>query len=395
MALLVIVPPAEADDAVLAQLHQVLAPLRTDPYGDIRVEGSVPAFAPIKRQLRAWVESRLGAFVRDGDEVVLARELSGELFDGDLLCEGPTGTLDDRCARAQTGYSARGFLGEIRMQRLKYGTVLVVRTALGVICGYDESAYVYEWRDERWRLMLEVEEDTSGTRPYLPEQYDSVLVSSPGEGGDRLVLTLGHPPRCSSNWHPVYYRLWRLSPSRSIYRLLLDRSEQAFLPSVLGSLSAHEALIEFRVGSLDHDLHNRPAVRHFRIDGAAVTQIDPIALSPRDFVEEWLTQTWDASERWTDARARSGLERWHERLQGDVRSGEFLDATKRCYRSADVWQVAIRFGDREKPIDAYFLVRWQPPYRFAMVAIANQTARDCTIEDPEADDRRTLFPALD
>ena len=55
--------------------------------------------------------------MRDGDEVVLARELSGDLFDADLLCEGPNGTLDNRCVRPQIDYSARGFLGDLRADK--------------------------------------------------------------------------------------------------------------------------------------------------------------------------------------------------------------------------------------------------------------------------------------
>ncbi|MBI3514556.1 MAG: hypothetical protein HY060_10905 [Proteobacteria bacterium] len=401
VALLVVVPPAGAQDSALTDLRAALLALRPDPYGARGSHGETPAFAAIKQQLRGWVEDRLGAFVRDGDELIMARELSAELFNGDLLCEASDGTLHDRCDRgASVDYSPRGFLGEIRLQRLQNGKILVVRTAVGVICGYDESAYVYAWRNDRWQLLLAAEQDTSGRQPFKPLHLDAVLVSgAPGDDdGDRLVLTLGHPPRCASNWHPVTYRLWRVGPTRSVVTLLLDRVEPAFLdgePPILGSVGANDALIEFRTGSLDLDVHNRTAVRHYRIDGGAVRRVDPIALGPGNFVEEWLREPWEEAVAWTDAAARTALDPWHDQLRADYRSGEFLGPTRRCARAADLWQVGLRFGNPDKPTDVYFLVRWQPPYRFRLVDVANRAWRDCAADDPDADERRTLFPVQD
>ena len=400
-AVLVAAPPTGAQDATLTDLRAALLALRADPYGTPSTHGATPGFAAIKQQLRGWIEDRLGNFVRNGDELVLARELSADLFNGDLLCEASDGTLHDRCDRGPTvDYSPRGFLGEIRLQLLQSGNILVLRTAVGVTCGYDESAYVYVWRNERWQLLLAAEQDTSGRRPFKPLHLDGVLVSAPAgnDDADRLVLALGHPPRCSSNWYPVTYRLWRVSPTRPIVNLLLERVEPAFLdgdPPIVGSVGATDALIEFRTGSLDLDVHSRQAVRHFRIDGGAATRVDPIALGPRDFVEEWLRQPWEEAVAWTDGAARTPLDPWHDQLRADYRSGELLGPTRRCSRAADLWQVGLRFGDADKPTDVYFLVRWQPPYRFRLVEVANRAWRECATDDPEADERRTLFPVQD
>jgi len=129
--------------------------------------------------------------------------------------------------------------------------------------------------------------------------------------------------------------------------------------------------------------------------GGGITRIDPVALGPRDFVEEWLAQPWSEAVAWTDETARTPLDPWHDRLRADVRTGEFLGVTRRCARAADLWQVGIRFGEADKPTDAFFLVRWQPPYRFRMVDVAPRAWRDCAAEDPEADEPRTLFPVQD
>jgi hypothetical protein len=78
--------------------------------------------------------------------------------------------------------------------------------------------------------------------------------------------------------------------------------------------------------------------------------------------------------------------------------GQFIDPTMHCRGTPDVWQVGINFTDKSEKADAqqnqaYFLVRWRPPYRFRMVAVSDKPSPDCTERDRRADDeKRLLFP---
>ena len=387
-------PGARAQDPSLTALHATIAPLRTRFFDDSVTRGATPEFASIKHQLRDWIERQLGGVKSEDDDVRLALQLNDRLKQADLMCEAAGAAGTDRCDHGpRYDWNARGFVDDVRLEQQRYGQILVVRTALGIECGYDDSAYVYERRDDEWYRLFESEQDPTDPDPnrYEPQTLVAVHVS------DRLVLTLGHMGWCQSNWYPVYYRLWRVGDDGKP-RLLLDGRESAFLgahePPILGSVGSADLLVEFNVGSLDSDVHNRPAVRHFAINGDTVQRIDPIALTPRDFVEEWIEQEPSERAMWADPRARASLARWRKPSDDSGYWGEFI-GTRRCIKSTDLWQVGIRAHPHEKPTDIYFLVRWRPPYRFKMIDVATRPWHDCSQDDPDADMPQTLFPVQD
>jgi hypothetical protein len=131
------------------------------------------------------------------------------------------------------------------------------------------------------------------------------------------------------------------------------------------------------------------AIWHYRIQGDKLDRIDPIALNPRDFTEEWLTQPWSQSELWSQPSARTALQSVHD----DDNGGEFAP-TLHCRQRPDLWQVRIDRSSQEKG-SVYFLVRWRPPYHFTMVQALNSPSSDCTEQDPSADEPATLFPIQD
>jgi hypothetical protein len=203
-------------------------------------------------------------------------------------------------------------------------------------------------------------------------------------------MTLGNKEWCTSLWHSVYYRVWRLDPSGA--KLLIDGSEIAYQRTgayVIGSIGRDwendsgpvDAVIEYARRGVDTDLHE--TVRHFLIDGDKVRRVDPVALSPRDFVDEWLTREWKESSTWS---ASAELQRWHRKMHADVVWGGF-SYTMHC-QTPDLWQVTFRL-DRAVPY--YFLVRWRPPYHFTMTNVSDKPWPRCTEKDPEADAWRTLF----
>src|SRR6185312_12800072 len=94
-----------------------------------------------------------------------------------------------------------------------------------------------------------------------------------------------------------------------------QRTETYAVGSIVGGQpndsASVDVLIEFTEASIDAGVHNREAVRHFLINGDQVRRVDPVALSPRDFVDEWLTRDWKESARWS---ASPALRRWQGRL---------------------------------------------------------------------------------
>lgn len=421
---------ASAQQTRLADLHAALLPLRVRPTAHPDTRGATPQFTVIKHDLRDWIESRLPELTSDVDEVTFSKELNTELAKADLFCPESKGSDADPCGYTDGTFSDLGFLddvsvhrlGDIVFQRQANGSLqrqqffLVVTTGVGILCGSDESAYAYEWQagvgtsptevvGGHWQRIWESEQDVDSPKGYKPQHIEQVMISpSPNKRpGDHLILTLGNSPWCSSVWHPAYYRIWHMAPSRAQPLLLVDREKVvdlgAFGPSASvtpvsnpaeQSKAIYDVLIELTVSSNDAAKLTYAMERHYRVEGNEVQRIDPVALSPGDFVDEWLQEPWTEAAAWTEPKSMAALERWHERGPG---SGEFDWPPMHCPQTPDLWQISFSPYAKQQPDPTtYFLVRWRPPYHFKMVDISQKPWPGCTEKDPDADEERTLFP---
>ena len=413
-ALFLLTAAARGGDDGLKPIADALAAVRA-AHATNETRDAGPELTPVKQQLRAWVEAQLSSFPQDGDEAQLTRRLNGALKTADVTCDDghPDGP---RCnekipTEDATQFDARGYVGGVQLSRGDFLRYLVLTTDVGVRCGFDESAYIYEWRDKRWQLLLQTEQDRYGEKEYAPQNFISIQISPAGVGWNEpaphppLVLTLGYSPWCQSNWRMLYTRLWRASPSNSTPDPLIDSSDELYIGGDLvaaASVTQDDVLIQFSGGSFDGDALVRPVVRHYLVhDGDKLERIAPIALDPMDFVDEWLTNKWQDSARWTDSAAdASALEKWHRALHKDHLFGQPDEQPKRCRADPTLWQVGFAFDEGEDknfhadpPI--YYLIRWMAPYRFTLVEIQNQKYPNCDVEDPMPDNLGTLFPLQD
>ncbi len=296
----------------------------------------------------------------------------------------------------------QNFLGSVRVTLSWESGLLFVTTGVGIVCAVDESVYGYEQIDGSWRRILESEQNDY--EHYTPQHVDAVHVWQSYQGGrttgPAFILTLGNGEGCASTWHPVYYRIWRVDLSGA--KNLVDESGDGYLRGRELHSGEHcnspmhfsgpvDAMIEFTQRSVDAGVHNREAVRHFLIEGDRVRRVAPVALSPRDFVDEWMTQPWSESQAWS---LSPDLSTWHQRLHTDFVGGEFQGDTMRC-QTPDLWQVGFQPSDAKRNFepqpDVYFLVRWTPPYNFVLTGISDNPSPRCAQPDREADAWRTLF----
>ena len=351
-----------AQDPGLAPLSATLVPMR--PHGDQRSDvnretrGATPRLTVAKHQLRDWVESKLAGFGENDNEDLLTRDLGERLLAAMLICE-------PRCPTSSLGY-----LDAVRIGREK--EFLVVRTSLGIWCGYDESAYVYRFSSGRWQRVFEIEQDDYRPGHYHPQSVHAVQISAADSRGNRLLMSLGSQPGCSSGFQPVYYRVWRIGGDR--WKLLLDRSEFANVgdyPPVKGSVSAEDVRVEMTLGGTGYGSSHQ-AIRHFAIRGDRAEQIDPIAPTPRDFVEEWLDAAWSRGAGWSESP--QALKAWHEKLHRTDGMGDFPGPALKCAQP-DLWQVSAHLHDAP---EVYYQVRWKQPDHFAMVAISDRASPDCS-----------------
>jgi hypothetical protein len=166
-----------------------------------------------------------------------------------------------------------------------------------------------------------------------------------------------------------------------------------------GSIVRNDILIEFRGQSIDGDKLVRSVVRHYLVrDDDSVERVPPLALSPAGFIEEWLTGKWVDIVKWTDAAGdRDALEKSHRSLRRDDLFGEFDNPPTRCRTNPTLWQASFSTSlgsgkDFHQSEPAYFLVRWQAPYRFSLVKIQNRQFPNCDVKDEVPYNFGTLFP---
>lgn len=384
--------PARADDPHLAHIRAMLAPMRAGVVTDKDLRGATPALMGVKHALRDWLEGRLSEFPADGDAHVFAAGLNQELRAADLFCVSVAAPATDRCAaRDPAALDMTGFVEPVYLERQE--DLLFVVTRIGIYCGDDDSAYAYERRGNRWQRIWAYEQEIAPGVAYRPQYISGIRVSWPDQvTHERTLMLLGHATWCTSNWLPVYDRIWRLHPDGAA-KLLVDESHTAFFakdPPIEGSVSNDDAVVEFRAGSLDvADVQSYEAVRHYRIDHDTARQIAPVALGPRGFVEEWLRAAWTTAAAW--GAPAGDLQSWHARLQPVAKKfGSYIeDDTQHCRKDAELWQVGVAFSEPTQ--DVYFIVRWRRPYRFELMAVRAAPRADCDEPDAGADADRTLF----
>jgi hypothetical protein len=377
-----------AQDAQLAALHATLVELRSQA-PDSETMGASEKLTVAKHQLRDWIEGQLGALKDEEDIKEFAVRINGALKT--VSAGGPD---DDQ--------NFLGTLGEVRFDMNNLG-FLTVTTGVGIICQYDESAYLYRSVNDRWQRVWEDEQNDYRKGQYSPQVLDGVHIwqqwKDGHEDGPLFVLSLGHFWGCASTWHDVTYRVWRVDPARP--RLLVNGTGWAHMHIdgfIVGSIGQRydekvvDVLVEFTGHGVGGDV--RQMVRHVSIDGDRVTRVDPVALCPRDFVDEWLTLPWGESARWSSSPA---LRRWHSKLHADIVSGLFGE-TMHC-GTPDLWQVTFAPSDPQGNFapepGVYFLLRWRPPYHLTIVDISDTPWPRCTEKDPDADAWRTLFATQD
>ncbi|HEY2380468.1 MAG TPA: hypothetical protein VGK48_04730 [Terriglobia bacterium] len=333
--------------------------------------GATADLTAAKHQLRDWIESELAGQNPQIDSGAFSQKLRAALGDADLLCNDCTVSVN-----------YLGYVDDVRVMRR--GDFLVVVTATGISCGYDESAYAYAWSGQQWRRVWEHEQNTYTAEGYVPQQIQDIQISSVGADGERLLMLLGSQTLCGGAFKNLYARAWQID-SNNTFKAVLNWTGYGDdgYPPLTGRVLPDDVLFEYTAGgAISGEVHT--AVRHFKVGQGAAAQVDPIAGRPHDFVLEWLAAPWQESRLRSDSVS---LETAYTQLRRPDAAGDFPDSTLRCTGGEDLWQVATNLYERPK---RYFRVRRQSPLKFTMVSISETPYPDCTVKD----DRGETYPDL-
>jgi len=151
-----------------------------------------------------------------------------------------------------------------------------------------------------------------------------------------------------------------------------------------GTLTVHKDAFDLRFhsASIDVGVHNRVWIRRYSIVGEAVRRIQPVAVSPRDFVDEWVVSPWQQASQWSSKSALAELRQAHTAMSRRRKSDKSLleyYSVYRCADSADHYQVemAEETGPKfETAHSFYFQVRGNGDY--TMLRVSDKSDAKCS-----------------
>jgi hypothetical protein len=263
---------------------------------------------------------------------------------------------------------------------------VVVQIGVEVPCGVAESVYVYDYASGSPRRILE----SSPLTQEHGETLSSIEFSAPDRLGVRSILVARYGVQCGSSWNRLSYEWYRIATGADRAVLALKDKHGIWFggdPPYEVRLSGDELLMEIRDRSIDTDVHNRAHVLHYRATNGGAERIDPVALQPQDFVDEWLSRPWSEME----SRSASGgkkLREWQEFITG----GTYL-FVQPCEDKSDTQIGLSAFAEKApEPIPVFFLVHQLEQYRFEMKAVSFDRQEGCPGESEALLHGPTLFP---
>lgn len=328
-------------DSALDRLADSADRLRYVPEDD--PDAARPLVARFERYLREWIETQLPK--KPDAEALLAKLRDGIARAG--LSE-EVGTLDVTHPLADTD-------------------ALLIVAGVTAPCGTRDSALLYEWTPGGPVLTL----DSHG------RTIVGVNFSPSDDHGDRLALVAGREPDCGGRPRVLEFTLYRLPAGAGTARVVYRDSHSAVRGEYRAEMRPDRVRIELEGRTIDPAV-TRTHVLRFRVDAAQAVRIDPVALTPWEFADEWLTAPWGEMQ----TRSAPAVER---RLHRPGLTGR-LRYARACTRMRDHWQVAMELdkpdpSEDEDPVQTvYFLVRQYSGSRFEMAAAGGAPHAGCAAD---------------
>lgn len=202
---------------------------------------------------------------------------------------------------------------------------------------------------------------------------------SPDEAGKWYVATAYINGWCSSTWSMINYNVLRVSSVSSQPKVLLAKSDSIWWGNEdFGHLIVNRTDFQLRFdsNSIDAGVLVRKIIRRYAVKGDTVYRIPPVALSPRDFVDEWIVSPWSAARRWSATQDLQELQSMHDKiskLESDPATDFSYGAFQHCTNSTRTFQITLC---PEKGGAFYFRVKSGPFFR--MIDVKETPDPDCT-----------------
>jgi hypothetical protein len=247
-------------------------------------------------------------------------------------------------------------------------------------CGNDGALYIFEQTGTVWNLALSHE---APGYSKLSDAFGALDYAISPEGANGwYVLTANVAPLCATGWQQIRYSILRKGsdPQRPKSLLSADaRLYEGWDQYWKLKADADVAQIEWpSLFKLDGNILIRAHVARYQLTGDAPTRIQPVALYPEDFVDEWAQQPWDKVKDWVASEALADAEPIHKWIS----SSEFfttIDFLQSC-PIPDHWQLGLTVEathETRPPMPHVFVDVSKDGDTFRLDRIANDRAPGC------------------
>ena len=283
------------------------------------------------------------------------RSRQGVASEGEITTELQAAGWDELPTQKWNAY---GEISQIRFDwRVGYDPgILIVSTQLWIPCGStdpDAAIYVFQGRAREWKLVMATDADfeSAGGRQENGMEYQ---LSPPDTHGGWFLAIAHSPPACGRTPANLRFKILRPGPSADEPRILYDHREplkQKFEPPF--RLQVEEDWFAVTRGR-ERKLDGEPGVSitRYEVSGDKITRLQPLALTPEDFLDEWVRLSWDEAGRWSSQSAAADLSKWHSRLSElayDSTELEFVQPCPQQSSADEVWLAGLWIDQKLNP----------------------------------------------
>ena len=234
--------------------------------------------------------------------------------------------------------------------------ILIVSTQLWIPCGSsdpDAAIYIFQGRAREWELVLAADADFDS--PGASQESGIQFELSPPDANGKWFLAIAHaPPSCRLDSANLRYKLLRPGRSPDEPVTLLARRDlinRKFDPPFrIRSEEDWFALTRGKQRKLDGE--SGVTISRYEISGQQVRRIHPLALTPEDFLDEWVQLSWDEAARWSSESNQPDLQRWHSLLNSLEFDSTELKVVQSCPRqeySDSAWMIELWIDHQLNP----------------------------------------------
>ena len=203
--------------------------------------------------------------------------------------------------------------------------LLQIKATLGVACGTDALLVIFQPDNHGWKEILNWQSlkysHISGALNAF--QYK---ISPPDSAGKWYVLGADNPAHCASCWG--VQRFYVLIPAEQDVHptVPFQRSDTHYECNEATTLKASSADFEISYPGRSIQIEKliRPHIRRYQIQNGQFSRLPPVAVTPPDFVDEWIRASWRDASTWCSTPECLDLKSSHELLNVlDRKSGGF------------------------------------------------------------------------